>query len=126
MSLLKRYPLLLIGLLAGALVTFFITNTMFDGSAEKLTATATWQNIVLVNLLVGACILLFVVELRRQAIRVLLTVIVALLLGFLVTFIFNLDSADRFRSGEFRAQVRACRRRYRRSRIQSAPRRRFQ
>ena len=43
----------------------------------------------------------FVVELRRQAIRVLLTVIVALLLGFLVTFIFNLDSAERFTRGEF-------------------------
>ena len=49
--------------------------------------------------------LLFVVELRRQAIRVVLTVIVALLLGFLVTFTFNLDSADRFSRGDFRVQV---------------------
>ena len=95
----------LIGLVAGAIVTWYITNTMFDGSTEKMTATATWENILLVNVLVGACILLFVVELKRQAIRVLLTVIVALLLGFLVTFIFNLDSADRFSSGEFRVQV---------------------
>ena len=74
-------------------------------SLEKMTTTATWENIVLVNVLVGGCILLFVVELKRQAIRVLLTVIVALLLGFLVTFIFNLDAADRFTQGEFRAQV---------------------
>ena len=79
----------LIGLVAGAIVTWYITNTMFDGSTEKMTATATWENILLVNVLVGACILLFVVELKRQAIRVLLTVIVALLLGFLVTFIFK-------------------------------------
>ena len=105
MSFLKRQPLLLIGLAAGAVVTLFVTNTLFGGSAEKMTNTPTWENILLVNALVGACILLFVVELKRQAIRVLLTVIVALLLGFLVTFIFNLDSADRFSRGEFRAQV---------------------
>ena len=105
MSFLKRQPLLLIGLAAGAVVTLFVTNTLFGGSAEKMTNTPTWENILLVNILVGICILLFVVELKRQAIRVLLTVIVALLLGFLVTFIFNLDSADRFSRGEFRAQV---------------------
>ena len=105
MTFLRRYPLMLIGLLAGTLVTWFVTNTMFAGSAEKMTATATWQNILLVNALVGVCILLFVVELRRGAIRVLLTVIVALLLGFLVTFVFNLDAADRFTRGEFRVQV---------------------
>ncbi len=105
MTFLRRYPLMLIGLLAGALVTWFVTHNLFGGSAEKMTGTATWENILLVNILVGACILLFVVELRRGAIRVLLTVVVALLLGFLVTFIFNLDAADRFKTGEFRAQV---------------------
>ena len=105
MSFLKRQPLLLIGLAAGAVVTLFVTNTLFGGSAEKMTSTPTWENILLVNILVGICILLFVVELKRQAIRVMFTVIVALLLGFLVTFIFNLDSADRFGRGEFRVQV---------------------
>ncbi len=105
LTFLRKHLLLIIGAAAGIIATFFITNTMFDGSFEKMTGTPTWQNILLVNLLVGTCILLFVVELKRQAIRVLLTVIVALLLGFLVTFIFNLDSADRFGSGEFRVQV---------------------
>ena len=105
MTSLRTNLLLIVGGLAGILVTLFITNTMFDGSMEKMTGTPTWQNILLVNVLVGACILLFVVELRRQAIRVLLTVIVALILGFIVTFVFNLDAADRFASGEFRAQV---------------------
>ncbi len=105
MTSLRTNLLLIVGGLAGILVTLFITNTMFDGSMEKMTGTPTWQNILLVNVLVGACILLFVVELRRQAIRVLLTVIVALILGFIVTFVFNLDSANRFTSGEFRAQV---------------------
>ena len=105
LTFLRKHLLLIIGAAAGIIATFFITNTMFDGSFEKMTGTPTWENILLVNLLVGTCILLFVVELKRQAIRVLLTVIVALLLGFLVTFIFNLDSADRFGSGEFRVQV---------------------
>lgn len=105
MTAMRSNLLLIVGGLAGILVTLFITNTMFDGSLEKMTGTPTWQNILLVNALVGACILLFVVELRRQAIRVLLTVIVALILGFIVTFVFNLDAADRFASGEFRAQV---------------------
>ena len=105
MSFIKRHPLLLVGLVAGLVVTLFVSNTMFDGSIDKMTSTPTWENILLVNILVGGCILLFVVELRRQAIRVLLTVIVALLLGFLVTFIFNLDSAERFTRGEFRVQV---------------------
>ena len=102
---LKKHLLLIVGAAAGIIATLFITNTLFDGSAEKMTGTTDWQNILLVNGLVGACILLFVVELRRGAIRVLLTVIVALLLGFLVTFIFNLDSAERFGRGEFRVQV---------------------
>ncbi len=105
MTSMRTHLLLIVGGLAGILVTLFITNTLFDGSMEKMTGTATWQNILLVNVLVGACIFLFVVELRRQAIRVLLTVIVALLLGFFVTFTFNLDSANRLNSGEFRAQV---------------------
>ena len=105
MTLKSNRLLLLLGLIAGAIVTWFISSNVFGGSAEKMSGTADWQNILLVNVLVGACMLLFVVELRRQAIRVVLTVIVALLLGFLVTFTFNLDSADRFSRGDFRVQV---------------------
>ena len=101
----RKHLLMIVGGIAGILVTLFVTNTLFGGSLEKMTGTTDWQNILLVNVLVGACILLFVVELRRGAIRVMLTVIVALLLGFLVTFIFNLDSAERLSRGEFRVQV---------------------
>jgi len=104
-SLLRKHLLLIVGGAAGIIATLFVMNTLFDGSLEKMTGTTDWRNILLVNALVGACIFLFVVELKRGAIRVLLTVIVALLLGFLVTFIFNLDAADRFASGEFRVQV---------------------
>ncbi|MCY3832104.1 MAG: ABC transporter permease [Chloroflexi bacterium] len=103
--LLRKHLLLIVGGAAGLIVTLFVMNTLFDGSLEKMTGTTDWRNILLVNALVGACIFLFVVELRRGAIRVLLTVIVALLLGFLVTFVFNLDAADRFARGEFRVQV---------------------
>ena len=105
MTALRTHLLLILGGISGLAVTLFITNTMFDGSLEKMSATPTWQNVVLVNVLIGACIFLFVVELRRGAIRVLLTVVVALILGFLVTFVFNLDSALRFTRGEFRVQV---------------------
>ncbi len=105
LSLIKKHLLLIVGGGAGIIVTLFVMNTLFDGDLEKMTGTTDWQNILLVNALVGACIFLFVVELKRQAIRVLLTVIVALILGFLVTFIFNLDAAERFGRGEFRAQV---------------------
>ena len=105
LSLVRKHLLMIVGGAAGILVTLFVMNTLFDGSMEKMTGTTDWQNILLVNLLVGACIFLFVVELKRQAIRVLLTVIVALLLGFLVNFIFNLDSAERFVRGGFRVQV---------------------
>ena len=105
MTLIKKHLLLLIGILAGAAIVWFITATLFDGSIDKMTAAATWQNILLVNALVGMSILLFVIELKAQAIRVLLTVVAALILGFLVTFIFNLDAANRFERGEFRVQA---------------------
>ena len=106
LSLVRKHLLMIVGGAAGILVTLFVMNTLFDGSHGK----DDWHNrlaehILLVNLLVGACIFLFVVELKRQAIRVLLTVVVALLLGFLVNFIFNLDSAERFVRGGFRVQV---------------------
>lgn len=105
MTFMRKHLLLLIGLLSGAAIVWFITATMFDGSIDKMTAVATWQNILLVNMLVGMSILLFVIELKAQAIRVLLTVVAALILGFLVTFVFNLDAANRFKRGEFRVQV---------------------
>ena len=105
MTFVRKHLLLLIGLLAGAAIVWFITATLFDGSIDKMTSAATWQNILLVNVLVGMSILLFVIELKAQAIRVLLTVVAALILGFLVTFVFNLDAANRFERGEFRVQV---------------------
>jgi simple sugar transport system permease protein len=105
MTILKKNAVLLIGILAGLFITVFISSTMFEGSMETMTATPDWQNVLLVNVLIGISIILFVVELQRQAIRVLLTVLIALMLGFLVTLLFNLDVANRFQQGEFRVQV---------------------
>jgi general nucleoside transport system permease protein len=105
MTFIKKNLLFLIGIIGGILVTWFITYNMFGGSLEAMTETPTWQNIVLVNGLIGVSILLFVIELKAQAIRVLLTVFIALILGFIMTLAFNMDSASRFERGEFRVQV---------------------
>lgn len=105
MTFVKKNIVLLIGIIAGVFITAFVSNTMFEGSVETMTATPNWQNVILVNVLIGISIILFVVELKRQAIRVLLTVLIALLLGFVVTLLFNLDAANRFKQGEFRIQV---------------------
>jgi general nucleoside transport system permease protein len=105
MTFVKKNLLFLIGIVGGIIITWFITNNMFSGSLETMTETPTWQNILLVNVLIGVSILLFVIELKVQAIRVLLTVFVALILGYIVTLGFNLDVASRLERGEFRVQV---------------------
>lgn len=105
MTFMKKNLLFLIGIISGLFVTWFITNNMFDGSMEAMQQTTTWENVLLVNVLIGISIFLFVIELKLQAIRVLLTVIIALILGYIVTLGFNLDSASRFERGEFRVQV---------------------
>lgn len=105
MTFIKKNSLFLIGIVSGLIVTWFITNNMFGGSMEAMTETPTWQNILLVNAFVGVSILLFVIELKAQAIRVLLTVFVALILGYIVTLGFNMDVASRLERGEFRVQV---------------------
>lgn len=101
----RKQLLFLIGIISGILVTWFITNNMFDGSMEAMTQTPTWENVLLVNVLIGISIFLFVIELKMQAVRVLFTVFVALILGYLVTLTFNLDAANRFERGEFLVQV---------------------
>lgn len=101
----RRQLLFLIGIISGVLVTWFITNNMFGGDMQAMTETPTWENIMLINILIGLSIFLFVIELRMQALRVLLTVIAALILGYIVTLTFSLDSANRFQQGEFLVKV---------------------
>src|SRR5258705_4466776 len=103
----SRWRLLLISIVAGALVTMFVTERLFAGETfdafwQNVTATQDWQNILMVNVLVGISVALFVYQLGWGALRVTATVAIALLLGYLVTGGFNLDNASRFTRGEFK------------------------
>lgn len=102
------FLLVVVGVAVG--VTLFLTYQLFGGGSldtwwAAVTAAADYQNIILVNILVGVSIALFVQQLRWNALRVVVTVIVALLLGYLVTVFFNLDAAGRFTRGEFKVSV---------------------
>ena len=75
-------PRLLIALAAGAVVTVFVTGRLFAGESfevfqQNMTATPDWQNILLVNVLVGVCVALFMYQLGWSALRVTATVAVA-------------------------------------------------
>lgn len=92
---------LLVGL--GAMV--FITYRVFGGSWETMTNAPDYVSVIIVNALIGFCVVLFVIELRWDALRVILTVIFALLLGGIVTAVFFLDAANKYIQGEFKVQV---------------------
>jgi simple sugar transport system permease protein len=68
-------------------------------------ATDGYQNILRVNILIGISALLMIVQLRGDALRVLLTVAVALMFGYLMTILFNLDASVVFTRGEFRVSL---------------------
>jgi simple sugar transport system permease protein len=92
--------------LAGLAVTLFIILRLFGGDAEAgllatITANESYANILFIIVVTGISVALFVYQLGWGALRVLLTVVAALILGYLVTAFFNLDSANRFRSGEY-------------------------
>jgi len=106
----RRWLFLLAVVGVAVIVTLFLTYRLFGGGPldewwAAVTASADYQNIILVNILVGISVALFVQQLRWNALRVVLTVIVALLLGYVVTVFFNLDAAGRFTRGEFKVSV---------------------
>nr|MCU0514148.1 hypothetical protein [Anaerolineae bacterium] len=106
----RSLPLLAIALVAGLLMVLFVLLRLFAAptpaeSLEALTATPDWQNVVLVTVLVGISVVLFVYQLGWGALRVTATVALALALGYLVTIFFNLDTANRYISGEFRVAL---------------------
>lgn len=101
----RHLPLIAFSVLIGLGVMFFITYRVFGGSWETMTNAPNYVSLIIVNALIGFCVLLFVVELRWDALRVILTVIFALLLGGLVTAVFFLDAANKYVQGEFRVQV---------------------
>jgi ABC-type uncharacterized transport system permease subunit len=98
------------GLLLGLLLFGVISYKAFSlGDADNIwnavKSTADYQSILFVNALIGISATLLVVELRLDALRVLLTVTVALIFGYLMTAFFNLDAANRFIQGDFRVKI---------------------
>ncbi|MFN8377542.1 MAG: ABC transporter permease [Anaerolineae bacterium] len=107
----RNLGLMLGATLVAVLVTVLVTWQVFGGGTdfgaftEAMLGQVDYLNIILINVLVGVSVALFIVQLRWQALRVILTVVLALALGYVVTFVFNLDSANRFMAGQFKAVV---------------------
>ncbi|MFO7320231.1 MAG: ABC transporter permease [Chloroflexota bacterium] len=107
----RRLWLALLALLVAVGVTYAISFRILGGGSNldefvaAMTAVPDYQNVLLVNALVGISVALFIYELRWNAVRVVATVAIALALGYLMTAIFNLDNANRFTRGEFRVAI---------------------
>lgn len=106
----RRWLFLLSLIIIAVGVTFFISYRMFGGGSldtwfATMTSETDYQNILLVNILVGISVALLVHQLRWNALRVIVTVIGALILGYVMTVFFNLDTANRFIQGEFKVSV---------------------
>lgn len=101
----SRFGIVALSLVVAVLVTLFVSNQVFGGSVEEMLATPSYGMILFINALVGISVALFVYELRWNAVRVLVTVVIALILGFVITIIFNLDSANRFSQGDFKVSL---------------------
>lgn len=102
--------LLIVSIVAGVLVAAFITGRLFAGDTfevilQNMTTTPDWQYILFVNGLVGVSVTLFIHQLGWVALRVTVTVLVALLLGYIMTGFFNLDNASRLTRGEFKVAL---------------------
>lgn len=108
----KRNQIVLYGFaaLAAVIVTVFISYRVFGGTSTDdlmaaITATPDYLSILFVNSLVGISVALFIVQLKWGALRVILTVALALVLGYVVTAAFNLDTANKYVQGEFRVTL---------------------
>jgi simple sugar transport system permease protein len=95
----SRLVVLAIGIAVA--VALFIISQVFGGSMDEMTATPGYPSVLFINALVGLSVALFIVELKREVLRVVITVMIALLFGYLMTMLFNLDAANRFAQGEF-------------------------
>ena len=93
----QHFFAILIGLATFILITirvFEISALDQVGTAIQAVQDGGW--ILFINLLVGMSIALFVLQLGWGALRVTLTVLVALLLGYAMTAVFNFDASSRF------------------------------
>lgn len=96
---------LLVALVVSARVFAVSVGMSFDEIRAAIEAAPDYGAILLVNALIGISVMLLIYELRWDALRVILTVAVALVFGYLMTAFFNLDAANRFASGAFRVNV---------------------
>lgn len=102
----KHILAVLIGLAVFTLVTFRVFGVSSPdqlGAAIQATTDGNW--VLFINLLVGVSVGLFVSQLGWGALRVTLTVVVALALGYVMTALFNFDAASRFTQGVFEVQL---------------------
>ena len=106
----SQVRLVTIGALLGLVLFGVVTYGAFDlGHAtnvwDAIKNTKDFESILFVNVLIGVSLTLMIIELRLDALRVVLTVVVALIFGYLMTSVFNLDAADRFIRGDFRVKI---------------------
>ncbi len=106
----SQVRLITMGALLGLVLFGVVTYGAFDlGQADNIwntiKNTKDYQSILFVNALIGVSMMLMIVELRWDALRVVLTVVVALIFGYLMTAFFNLDAANRFIRGDFRVKI---------------------
>jgi simple sugar transport system permease protein len=86
-------------------IGLLITYKVYSGDFESLKDHSGYKSVIMINLLVGISILLFIIELKWDALRVVLTVAVALVFGYVVTALFNLDAADRYIEGRAKIKI---------------------
>ncbi|MCA9908840.1 MAG: ABC transporter permease, partial [Anaerolineae bacterium] len=96
----------IVALIIGLVIFLATSYRVFGGGAleewiDKFNSTAGGGGILFVNALVGISVALFVAQLKWNALRVTITVIAALIFGYVVTSLFNLDTANKYVQGEF-------------------------
>ncbi|MFQ3567814.1 MAG: ABC transporter permease [Aggregatilineales bacterium] len=106
----RRLLLPLLAVFVAIAVAALINYRLFGGGSindlvESIVNTADFPSLLFVNGLVGVSVGLFVWQLRWNALRVAITVVVALLFGFVVTTAFNLDTANRYTRGQFSVTI---------------------
>lgn len=110
LSRLRRSSRTILALLSGLIIFLFLSIRIFGASdlaglPEAIQATPDYGWIFVINLLISGTVVLFVAELGGGALRVTLTVLLALAFGYLMTAIFNLDASNRFKTGDFEVQL---------------------
>lgn len=93
-------------LVAVSYKTFGLKSSMSVGHMwDTIKATTDYESILLVNVLIAVSVFLMIHQLRLDALRVVLTVGVALIFGYVMTCFFSLNASKRFIRGDFRVSL---------------------